>query len=105
MMQRKTGKLGMEQLMQLAWWQEQADNWPVYFSVENTSLFLRCKSCDRSIMACGGYLLKMSEMTSQTVAHLRQFHREIGADGREDAKMGNRNDLVGNRSSDSIAGD
>lgn len=87
--------LGNTQLMQLAWWQEQADNWPVYFSHAGVRLIFMCKACERQIMDVTGYKLGLVDLTSQTVAHLRQFHRELGADGREDSKVGNRDDLAG----------
>lgn len=92
--------MGNEQLMQLAWWQDQADNWPLHLVIEKGGIHVRCfEGCSGlSVMSIRGQF-KLSELTSQTVAHLRQFHRDLGVNGREDDQVGNRNDLPRNRGS------
>ena len=84
---RGTGKVGDIALMQLAWWEAKADEWPVYFAVSGTgdSIHMHCGNCAASIVKLQKdqepYILPFANLTSQLVAHLRNRHREIEENG------------------------
>jgi hypothetical protein len=89
---RGTGKLEEVALLQLAWWQEKADNWPLRIMflgsqerlpggivMEVNNAHLTCASCGVSVMKIEkdmiSHAFKVSEITAMTVDHLRKLHK------------------------------
>lgn len=84
-------------LRQLAAWTVIADTWPVTFAWRHNQLHLICHQCSVTILNLSGanstgfYVFTQDIVTSATVAHLRNLHRDLdpddgGTDDRQDTE-------------------